>query len=93
MDIQEAIAKAQDAITVNRVYGEPYHAKASSSFPPPRSEAVGVAVVGLTPTRNRRAAVAGTASTPVPWARTWSRQGASDGSPRSTSRESLCARW
>jgi hypothetical protein len=24
MDIQEAIAKAQDAITVNRVYGEPY---------------------------------------------------------------------
>ena len=24
MDIQEAIAKAQDAITVKRVYGEPY---------------------------------------------------------------------
>jgi uncharacterized spore protein YtfJ len=24
MDIQETIAKAQDAITVNRVYGEPY---------------------------------------------------------------------
>jgi uncharacterized spore protein YtfJ len=24
MDIQEAIAKAQDAITVTRVYGEPY---------------------------------------------------------------------
>jgi uncharacterized spore protein YtfJ len=24
MDIQEAIAKAQDAMTVNRIYGEPF---------------------------------------------------------------------
>jgi uncharacterized spore protein YtfJ len=33
MDIQEAIAKAQDAITVKRVYGEPYERDGVSLIP------------------------------------------------------------
>lgn len=37
MDIQEAVAKAQDAITVNRVYGEPYERDGAVFIPAARS--------------------------------------------------------
>ena len=41
MDVTEVLNKARDAITVSRVYGEPYEKDGLTVIPPPLTRAAG----------------------------------------------------
>ena len=84
MDFRDAISKALDAITVTRVYGEPYECDGAVLIPPQRSEAAAVVAAARMRPEAAPVAAAASASAPVRWARMWSRAGMCAGSRRST---------
>lgn len=59
MDVQEAVAKAQDAITVKRVYGEPYERDGVAVIPAAEIRGAGGGGEGEDPTRGGSGSGAG----------------------------------
>ena len=54
MNAADVLDKARDAMSVKRVFGEPYERNGVTWCPWPRSPAVGVAVLAVGPRRRRR---------------------------------------
>jgi hypothetical protein len=93
MDIQEAIAKAQDAITVRRVYGEPYERDGVTLIPAAEIRGRAGGGGGSDESKEASGSGGGYGVNARPVGAYGSREAAFGGSPRSTSPGSLCARW